>query len=128
MHTQSLNQTTFHPASNRNFLAAYSDIYFVFDLGPPRIPWFGSYLLMLILDRHHLHLAINRICKFYNSTCIGLYIGDVPTIVLNDHENVKKALVHRDFDGKADILLVRLRDPDFGLYGIVCEFRIQAEF
>lgn len=73
---------------------------------------------MLILDRKHLHRAINRLCKYYNSTCLGMYLGDTPVIVLNDHKNVKKALLHRDFDGKPDILMGRLRDPHFGLYGL----------
>lgn len=91
-----------------------------FPPGPPKVPWLGSYFLMLLLDRKHLHRAANKICEFYNSTCVGLYIGDTPTIILNDHDKVKKALVHRDFDGKPDILMGRLRDPKFGLYGKLC--------
>lgn len=55
---------------------------------------------MLLLDRNHLHRAVNKICKFYKSSVIGLYLGDDPTLILNDHESVKKALNHRDFDGR----------------------------
>lgn len=72
---------------------------------------------MLLLNRKHLHLAVNQLCKFYKSSVIGMYLGETPVIVLNDSENVKKLLNHRDFDGKADILLGRLRDPNFGLFG-----------
>lgn len=72
---------------------------------------------MLLLDRNHLHRAVNRICKFYKSTIIGFYLGENPIVVVNDWENVKNALNNRDFDGRPDILMARLRSPNLDLYG-----------
>lgn len=81
------------------------------------MPWFGSYIFMLLLDRNHLHHAINRICKFYKSTIIGLHLGEFPVVVVNDSEGVKKVLFHRDFDGRPNILLARMRHPNLDLHG-----------
>lgn len=47
-----------------------------------------------------------------------MYLGDNPLIVVNDNDSVKKALYHRDFDGRPDILMGRLRDPKLNLHGI----------
>lgn len=68
---------------------------------------------MLIMNHKHLHLAINKLCQFYKSNVIGLHFNCAPAIVVNDLRSVKKALYHRDFDGRPDILLTRLRHPDF---------------
>lgn len=87
------------------------------DTGPPKVPWFGSYIFMLLIDYKHLHKAAQKICEFYKSNIIGMHLGSTPVIILNDNEKVKKALLHRDFDGKPDVLIGRLRDPDFNLRG-----------
>lgn len=89
-----------------------------FHLGPPRIPLFGSYLFLLVLNHRHLHKAIDFLAKWYKSNIIGIYLGATPAIILNDTEKVKKALFHRDFDGKPDLLLGRLREPNMILRGM----------
>lgn len=89
----------------------------IFFLGPPKIPFFGSFIFMLLLDRNHLHRAVNRICQFYKSSVVGLYLGDDLTLILNDAKSVKKALNHKDFDGRPNILLGRLRHPNMELHG-----------
>lgn len=86
--------------------------------GPPKVPWFGSYIFMLLLDRKHLHYAVNRICQFYKSTVLGIHLGPYPVVIVNDSENVKKVLYHRDFDGRPDILMGRMRHPDLDLHGL----------
>lgn len=68
---------------------------------------------MLMLNSKHLHFAVDRICEFYKSTVIGLHLGKFPVVIINDLENLKKSLYHRDFDGRPDILLTQLRHPDF---------------
>lgn len=73
---------------------------------------------MLILNRHHLQKAANILAKWYKSNIIGLYLGDYLTIILNDTEKVKKALFVREFDGKPDLLIARLRDPQMNLRGM----------
>lgn len=81
------------------------------------MPWFGSYIFMLLLDRKHLHRAINRICKYYESTIIGFYVGESPVVVVNDNASLKKLLNNRDFDGRPDILQARMRHPTLDLHG-----------
>lgn len=72
---------------------------------------------MLLLNHNHLHLAVDKICKFYKSNIIGMHFGDTPLVVLNDHEKVKKALFHRDFDGRPEILMGKLRHPEMNFHG-----------
>lgn len=66
---------------------------------------------MLLLNHKHLHFAVDRICEFYKSTVIGLHLGPFPTIIINDLENARKSLRHRDFDGRPDIVMTRMRHP-----------------
>lgn len=68
---------------------------------------------MLLLNHKHLHFAVDRICEFYKTTVLGLYLSNFPTIIINDLETMKKALIHRDFDGRPDIELTKLRHPTF---------------
>lgn len=75
---------------------------------------------MLLLNRKHLHLAVNRICKFYNTTVLGVYLGPFPVIIVNDNANVRKVLNHRDFDNRPDILMGRLRHPELKMHGKLC--------
>ncbi|XP_031627919.1 probable cytochrome P450 304a1 [Contarinia nasturtii] len=89
-----------------------------FPPGPPKLPYFGSYIFMLLLDHKHLHLAVDRICKFYKTSVLGMHLGPFPTIVINGSENVKKMLNNRDFDGRPDILMGRMRHPEMDLHGI----------
>lgn len=47
----------------------------------------------------------------------GLHLGPHPVVIVNDSENVKKVLYHRDFDGRPDILMGRMRHPELDLHG-----------
>lgn len=89
-----------------------------FPPGPPRIPVFGAYLLLLLIDRKNLHLAVLKLCKWYKSKVIGLYIGTTPTVIANDYESVREILYNTAFDGRPPIFLAKLRDPDRELRGI----------
>lgn len=82
---------------------------------------------MLMLNPNHLHQAINRFCKFYRSTIIGFYLGEFPIVVVNDSENVKKVLYHRDFDGRPDNLLARMRHPNLDLHGQYTIVKVKFE-
>lgn len=68
---------------------------------------------MLMLNHKHLHFAVDRICAFYKSTVIGLHLGTIPVVIINDLKNLKKSLLHRDFDGRPDILMTKFRHPEF---------------
>lgn len=83
------------------------------NVGPPRLPWLGSYLFMLILNQEHLHYAVKRLAEFYKTTILGFYLGDFYSVAITDQKNTKKALNHRAFDGRPDFLAIRLRHPNF---------------
>lgn len=89
-----------------------------FPPGPPRIPIFGAYLWLLLIDRNNLHLAALKLSKWYKSKVIGFYIGSVPTIVANDYESVREVLFNQAFDGRPDIYVARMRDPDHARRGL----------
>lgn len=84
----------------------------------PRIPIFGSYLFLLLLNGENIHLAIERLCKFYKSSVIGLYYGEFLVVAANDHASIREVAFNPAFDGRADSLLARLRDPHFDIKGI----------
>ncbi|GAB0087450.1 Cytochrome P450 [Sergentomyia squamirostris] len=89
-----------------------------FPPGPPRIPMFGSYLLLLLINRKELHKASMLLSKWYKSKVIGFYLANTPTIVCHDSEGIKEIFYNNDFDGRADIFLARMRDPHHNLRGI----------
>lgn len=89
-----------------------------FPPGPPRLPFLGSYPLMLLLNYKHLHLAVDWLCKYYETDVLGMYCGNTPTIVANSNDSVRAILNHTDFDGKPVLLLAKLRNPDFNIRGM----------
>ncbi|XP_055697776.1 probable cytochrome P450 304a1 [Phlebotomus papatasi] len=89
-----------------------------FPPGPPRIPIFGSYLFLLLINRRDLHLAALTLSKWYKSKVIGMYLATVPTVICHDADGVKEILNRQEFDGRADIYLARMRDPNHNLRGI----------
>lgn len=88
-----------------------------FPPGPPRLPWLGSYPFMLLLNYRHLHRSIDWLCKYYKTDVLGLYTAHFPTIVANTTATVKECLNNPDFDGKPQLLLAKLRDPDHTIRG-----------
>ncbi|XP_063706238.1 probable cytochrome P450 304a1 [Culicoides brevitarsis] len=70
------------------------------------------------MNRKNLHLAVLKLCKWYNTKILGFYIGDTPTIVANDYESVREILFNQAYDGRPDIYVARLRDPDHEKRGI----------
>lgn len=88
-----------------------------FPPGPPRLPWLGSYPFMLLLNYGHMHRAIDWLCKYYKTDVLGLYAANFPTIVANTAATAKECLNNPDLDGKPQLLLATLRDPDFTIRG-----------
>lgn len=68
---------------------------------------------MLLLNYKHLHKAIDWLCKYYKTDVLGLYVANFPTIVANSTVTAKEILNNAKLDGKPDLLLAQLRDPDF---------------
>ncbi|KAG5669890.1 hypothetical protein PVAND_000181 [Polypedilum vanderplanki] len=86
--------------------------------GPPRIPFVGSYFMLFLLDFKNLHIAVQKLCKYYKSDVVGFYVGNTFTIATNSQETVREVLFNPDFDGRNDGLLVRLRNENFNRNGI----------
>lgn len=89
-----------------------------FPPGPPRLPFLGSYPFLFLLNFNNLHLAIQKLCKYYKSDVIGFYIGDALCVVANDQASVREVLFNSDFDGRNDLFIARLRSKNFNLRGI----------
>lgn len=81
------------------------------------MPLLGGYVFLLLLNKNHLHYAVNILCKFYKTNILGFYLGTTPLVVMNDGVKVKKALLQREFDGKPDLTVARLREPNMNLLG-----------
>lgn len=84
----------------------------LFKLGPPRIPLFGSYLFMMLSDFKYLHKGVLKFSKWYNSDIVGFYMGPYPTVAVHNAEGIREVLNNSDFDGRPDIYLNRIRDPN----------------
>lgn len=89
-----------------------------FPPGPPRLPFVGSYPFLFLLDFNNLHLAIQKLCKYYKSNVVGFYFGNTLCVISNDQETVREVLFNPDFDGRNEIFLARLRSKNFNLRGI----------
>ncbi|XP_055850309.1 probable cytochrome P450 304a1 [Episyrphus balteatus] len=86
--------------------------------GPPRIPIFGSYLFLMLAGGKWLHKGALLLSKIYKSDVISLYIGDALTYVVHSPEGVKEILNNSAYDGRVDIFLARMRDPNHNKKGI----------
>uniref|UniRef100_A0A182G035 Cytochrome P450 n=1 Tax=Anopheles albimanus TaxID=7167 RepID=A0A182G035_ANOAL len=89
-----------------------------FPPGPPRVPLLGSYPFLLALNYRHLHRAAARLSELYRSNLIGLHLGPLPAVIVNDHSLVRQVLQRSEFDGRPDLFLARLRDERFARRGI----------
>uniref|UniRef100_A0A182KDW9 Cytochrome P450 n=1 Tax=Anopheles christyi TaxID=43041 RepID=A0A182KDW9_9DIPT len=89
-----------------------------FPPGPPRVPLLGSYPFLLALNYHHLHRAAAKLTQLYKSKLVGLYLGPLPAVIVNDHETVRQVLQRSEFDGRPDLFLARLRDEQYARRGI----------
>lgn len=70
-----------------------------FPPGPFRIPVFGSYLFLLLINFKYLHLAVEKLCKFFESSVIGFYTGDYLTVLATDQKSIREVFFNPDFDG-----------------------------
>lgn len=85
--------------------------------GPPRLPIWGSYWLILLANYKFLHKAFMKISKYYKSKIIGFHAGAFPGVIVQDYETVKEVLNRREFDARMDIIIARMRDPSHNIRG-----------
>lgn len=89
-----------------------------FPPGPPKIPLFGTYLFLMSLNYWFLHKAAITFSKWYKSKIIGFYVGTAATVVVHDDKVIKKVLNSQVFEGRPDMLVTRLREPNFEKNGM----------
>ncbi|XP_023163520.2 probable cytochrome P450 304a1 [Drosophila hydei] len=89
-----------------------------FPPGPPRLPLFGSYLFMLLINHNYLHKAVLSLSKWYKSDIVGLYVGKFRVAVVHNGEGVRELLNNQACDGRPALYLSRMRDPGDGVRGI----------
>ncbi|XP_037033214.1 probable cytochrome P450 304a1 [Bradysia coprophila] len=89
-----------------------------FPPGPPRLPFIGAYLFLLIINYKHLQFAVDKLCKFYKTNVLGLYLGPFLTVVANDSASIKETTLNEKLDGRPDVLLSQVRDPNLVSRGI----------
>ncbi|XP_058056096.1 uncharacterized protein LOC131207498 [Anopheles bellator] len=89
-----------------------------FPPGPPRVPLLGSYPFLLALNYRHLHRAAAKLSELYGSNILGLYLGPLPAVIVNDHALVRQVLHRSEFEGRPDLFLARLRDEQYARRGI----------
>uniref|UniRef100_A0A2H1VJP4 SFRICE005078.2 n=1 Tax=Spodoptera frugiperda TaxID=7108 RepID=A0A2H1VJP4_SPOFR len=91
-----------------------------FSLGPPSLPIYGAFWIVLAHGFTDLASAFKKLGEKYQTKILGLYMGPVPTVVLNDPELIKEMLNREEFDGRMDIILFRLRSfwKKLGKFGI----------
>ncbi|XP_060649194.1 probable cytochrome P450 304a1 [Drosophila nasuta] len=89
-----------------------------FPPGPPRIPGFGSYLFLLLINYKYLHKAALTLSKWYKSDIIGLHVGKYPVAVIHNAEGVREILNNQAYDGRPALFVGQIRDPGEGVRGI----------
>ncbi|KAI7815163.1 cytochrome p450 [Rhyzopertha dominica] len=64
---------------------------------------------MLKEDYYLSHEAFIKLGKQYNTNILGLYLGDIPTVVTLDHSLTKELLTRDEFIGRNDTIITRTR-------------------
>ncbi|KAK7793941.1 hypothetical protein R5R35_011867 [Gryllus longicercus] len=80
-----------------------------FPPGPPRLPIWGSYWLLLLENYHFMHKATLSMARRYNTNLLGLFLGQFPTVVATSYEHVRTILTSKEFAARPDIIQVRAR-------------------
>ncbi|XP_030371694.1 probable cytochrome P450 304a1 [Scaptodrosophila lebanonensis] len=89
-----------------------------FPPGPPRIPVFGSYLFLMLVNHKYLHKAALAISKWYKSDIIGFHVGKYPVVVVHNGAGVREVLNNQVYDGRPALYIAAMRDPGDDVRGI----------
>ncbi|KAK7791197.1 hypothetical protein R5R35_009363 [Gryllus longicercus] len=80
-----------------------------FPPGPPRLPVWGSYWLLLLQDACWLYRSAWAMADRYASKVIGFYLGAFPTVVVHGPELTREMFNRAEFAGRPDTVLTRVR-------------------
>ncbi|XP_039948484.1 probable cytochrome P450 304a1 [Bactrocera tryoni] len=89
-----------------------------FPPGPPRIPFFGSYLFMMLANAKYLHKGVLKFSKWYKSDIVGFHVGPFPVVAVHNVEGVREVLNRTEFDGRPQVYLGEIRTPCKKILGI----------
>jgi hypothetical protein len=78
-------------------------------LGPPRLPVWGSYWLLLLKNFSFVHIGFHKLAQKYNTKILGLYLGSFHTVVVNDYKHIREVLSRPEFQGRFQIPVFNLR-------------------
>lgn len=89
-----------------------------FPPGPPSLPFFGAYPLLLLLSYRHLHVATTALARWYRTDVLGFYYRSVPVVTVHSLRHTREVLLNPDLDGRPVFELIRIRDPQLGVWGV----------
>uniref|UniRef100_A0A1I8NGG3 Cytochrome P450 n=1 Tax=Musca domestica TaxID=7370 RepID=A0A1I8NGG3_MUSDO len=84
----------------------------------PRVPFFGSYLFMLMVNSRMLHKAVSQFAKWFKTDIIGLFMGNFPFVVVHNPDAVREVLNRPEFDGRPSSFIAEIREPNRKISGI----------
>ncbi|XP_005183115.1 probable cytochrome P450 304a1 [Musca domestica] len=84
----------------------------------PRIPFFGSYLFMMMVNFRYLHKAVFKFSKWIKSEIIGLHMGIYPMVVVHNPTTIREVLNRPEFDGRPALYVAKMREPNENIAGI----------
>lgn len=89
-----------------------------FPPGPPKLPLLGSYPFLLMCNYKHLHRATETLARWYRTPVLGFTYVTTPAVTVHDMATAKEVLNNPDIDGRPVFMLVKARDPTYGVWGI----------
>ncbi|XP_072939445.1 probable cytochrome P450 304a1 [Epargyreus clarus] len=80
-----------------------------FPPGPPSLPIWGAYFIIILKELNNLGGAMRKLADEYKTKVVGMYLGAFPSVVVDDPTLIKEVLNREEFDGRMDIIVGRLR-------------------
>jgi hypothetical protein len=77
--------------------------------GPPRLPVWGSYWLLLLNNFKFTHIGCHKLAKKYHTKILGLYLGSFKTVVVSDYKNIREVLTRPEFQGRVKVSVFDMR-------------------
>ncbi|KAJ4447845.1 hypothetical protein ANN_09853, partial [Periplaneta americana] len=95
---------------------AYSnDLNHIYFTGPPRLPIWGSYFLVLLNNFKFTHIGFHKLAEKYRTKILGLHLGPYPTVVVNSYELIREVLLRPEFQGRVKLSVIGERTYDKNL-------------
>ncbi|KAJ9576647.1 hypothetical protein L9F63_025457 [Diploptera punctata] len=80
-----------------------------FPPGPPRLPIYGSYWFLLLINYKYTFKAVDYLARKYRTNVLGLFMGSMPTVVACDYDSIQEVLTKSEFQGRVDSFVTRDR-------------------